>query len=267
MRILVKIGGAQLESTAAQGDLVRSLASARARGHELVLVHGGGKQIRALSQRLGITERMHAGLRVTDAETADVVLMVLAGLVNRQLVHALESHGLRAVGLSGADGSTFSARKALADGVDLGYVGTAVNVDPRLCRTLLDNGYLPVVATTAPLARGEAAPADHFYNINADLAAGPLARALDVDALMFLTDVPGVLDERRERIAELTHERARDLRARGVIHGGMIPKVEAGLAALDEHPRARIKIALAEGANSVLEALEPWSGTRFTRGG
>lgn len=267
MRCLVKIGGAQLESVAARRELAQALRRAREKGHELVLVHGGGNQIRALSKRLGLVERTHAGLRITDAETADVVLMVLGGLVNRELVHTLESEGLSAVGLCGADGSTFDAHKASANGVELGYVGRVATVDPRLCETLLAAGYLPVIATAAPLARGAAGPADHFYNINADLAAGPLARALDADALVFLTDVPGVLDAERERIATLTPERCRELCASGVIQGGMIPKVEAALAALTEHPRALVKIASAEGANALVDALEPWSGTRFTNGG
>jgi acetylglutamate kinase len=267
MRCLVKIGGAQLESAEDRRELARALKVAREQGHELVLVHGGGNQIRALSKRLGLAERTHAGLRVTDAATADVVLMVLAGLVNKELVHTLESEGLRAVGLCGADAATFSADRARADGVDLGYVGKVAKVDPRLCETLIAAGFLPVIATSAPLARDAAGPSDHFYNINADLAAGPLARALGADALVFLTDVPGVLDADRERIATLTPARCDELRASGVIHGGMIPKVEAALAALAAHPSALVKIASAEGANALVDALEPWSGTRFTTGG
>jgi acetylglutamate kinase len=265
----VKIGGAQLESLQARRELARALKLAREKGHELILVHGGGNQIRALSNRLGLAERTHAGLRVTDAATADVVLMVLAGLVNKELVHTLESEGLRAVGLCGADAGTFAAERAHADGVDLGYVGKVAKVDSRLCETLLAAGFLPVIATSAPLApsaTGASGPADHFYNINADLAAGPLARALAADALVFLTDVPGVLDADRERIATLTPARCADLRAAGVIHGGMIPKVDAALAALAEHPSALVKIASAEGANALVDALEPWSGTRFTPG-
>ncbi len=267
MRCLVKIGGAQLELLEARRELARGLKRARDLGHELILVHGGGNQIRALGKRLGIPERTHAGLRITDAETADVVLMVLAGIVNKELVHTLETEGLRAVGLSGADGATFAAERAHADGVDLGYVGTVAKIDTRLCETLLAAGFLPVIATSAPLARGAAGPSDHFYNINADLAAGPLARALDVDALVFLTDVPGVLDADRERIPSISPSRCAELRASGVIHGGMIPKVEAALAALAEHPRALVKIASSEGANALIDALEPWSGTRFTKGG
>jgi len=263
MRILVKIGGAQLESHEARAELCVALQAARAAGHELVLVHGGGNQIRELSRKLGLVDRYHDGLRITDAATADVVLMVLGGLVNRELVAALEQAGVRAVGLTGADGSSFGARKLVKDGVDLGYVGAVSRVDPKLVLTLLANGYLPVIATAAPLAANEAAASDHFYNINADLAAGPLARELGADALLFLTDVSGVLDAQRERIDALTPARCAELTKQGVIHGGMLPKVDAALQALAEHPRALIKIAPAHGSESVLRALAASSGTRF----
>jgi acetylglutamate kinase len=263
VRILVKVGGAQLEQTVARADLCRSVASARDAGHELVLVHGGGNQIRELARKLKLAERYHEGLRVTDAATADVVLMVLAGLVNKELVHALELAGVRACGLSGADAATFHARKNVEHDVDLGYVGIVARCDTRLVETLIDAETLPVIATSAPLARGEEAASDHFYNINADLAAGPLARALEVDALVFLTDVEGVRGEDGSRIATLSRARCAELRASGVIHGGMIPKVDAALAALRANPEALIKIAPAAGADSVLRALDGDVGTNF----
>jgi acetylglutamate kinase len=263
VKILVKVGGAQLEERAARVELARAVRSARAAGHELVLVHGGGNQIRDLSRRLGLVDRYHEGLRVTDAATADVVLMVLAGLVNKELVAALESEGVRAAGLCGADGSTFTARKNREHGAELGYVGLVRAADRSLVDALLAAGFLPVIATAAPLSREESDPADHFYNINADLAAGPLARAFDADALLFLTDVAGVLDAEKLRIARLTPERCAELRARGVVHGGMVPKVEAALAALAHQPRALVKIAPAAGADAVLRALDADTGTTF----
>jgi acetylglutamate kinase len=262
VRILAKVGGAQLEVPAARAALCRSILAAKAAGHEIVLVHGGGNQIRALAGALGLAERYHAGLRVTDAKTADVVLMVLAGLVNKELVHALENAGVRAAGLSGADGRSFHARKAHAD-VDLGYVGEVGRIDPNLVETLLDAGFTPVIATAAPLARGEDAPDDHFYNINADLAAGPLARALDCDALLFLTDVVGVLDHNRELIASLSPETCAKLVGGGVISGGMIPKVDAAVAAFRAHRDALVKIAPAGAENCVLAALDASVGTRI----
>ena len=263
MRILAKVGGAQLEDPRERAELCRSVALARAAGHEVVLVHGGGNQIRKLVRALGLDERYHAGLRVTDAPTADAVAMVLCGLVNKELVHALQSAGVPACGLSGADGGTFHAQKLLVDGIDMGYVGTVARVDGRLVETLLGNGYVPVIATAAPLAAGESAPADHAYNVNADMATGPLARALDCDALVFLTDVEGVLDGNRERIAALTPDRCANLRAGGVVQGGMIPKTDAALAALAENPGALVKIAPADGEDSLLRALRADTGTRF----
>lgn len=262
MRILAKVGGAQLEERSARAALCRSVAAAKAAGHEIVLVHGGGNQIRALVKGLGLEERYHQGLRVTDARTADVVLMVLAGLVNKELVHDLERAGVHAAGLSGADGRSFHVRKLRAD-VDLGFVGEIARLDTNLIETLLDAGYTPVIATAAPLARGEDASDEHFYNVNADFAAGPLARALDCDALLFLTDVPGVLDHAKELIEDLAPERCAKLQAGGVITGGMIPKVEAALAAWRANPDALVKIAPAGAVDCVLAALEAGRGTRF----
>lgn len=262
MRILAKVGGAQLEQPAARLALCRAIRAAKAAGHEVVLVHGGGNQIRSLVGALGLEERYHAGLRVTDARTADVVLMVLAGLVNKELVHALETSGVRAAGLSGADGRSFHARKAQSD-VDLGYVGEVGRIDPNLVETLLDAGFTPVIATAAPLAHGEDAADDHFYNINADLAAGPLARALDCDALLFLTDVVGVLDHDKQLIPALSPEKCAKLCSGGVISGGMIPKVDAAVAACRANRDSLVKIAPAGMENCVLAALEPGVGTRF----
>lgn len=264
MRILVKVGGAQLEQPAARAELATSVRRARDAGHEIVLVHGGGNQIRELVRRLGLDERYHEGLRVTDAATADVVLMVLAGLVNKELVQALGDAGVRAAGLCGADGASFDVEPVRpASAIDLGYVGALVHVERALVETLLAGGFLPVIATVAPLARDHSAARDHFYNVNADLAAGPLARALEAQALVFLTDVPGVLDARKERIESLSAARVRELREQGVIAGGMIPKVDAALAALAENSNCLVKIAPASGTDAVLRALDVSTGTRF----
>jgi acetylglutamate kinase len=262
-RVLVKVGGAQLEQAGPRAELCRSIARARESGLEIVLVHGGGNQIRELVRKLALPESYHEGLRVTDAATADVVLMVLAGLVNKELVHALESAGVRACGLSGADGATFHAEKLRGSAVDLGYVGAVGRTDVRLVDVLLRDGFLPVIATAAPLQDGEDAASDHFYNVNADLAAGPLAAAVRAEALVFLTDVPAVLDGAKKRIPELSLSACADLRRDGVVTGGMIPKVDAALAALAANPRALVKIAPAAGADAVLRALSPDVGTRF----
>jgi len=261
LRILVKVGGAQIEEPVARAELVRSVANARLAGLEVVLVHGGGNQIRSLVRRLQLPENYHEGLRITDADTAEVVLMVLAGLVSKALTAAFEERGVRTVGLCGADGSTFSSVPEERSGVDLGYVGAVGHADPRLVETLLAEGYLPLIATVAP---GPKADDDRFYNINADMAAGPLARALGAKALLFLTDVAGVLDAEGRLIPSLSPAACTVLRENGVIRGGMIPKIEAALAALAENPGALVKIAPAAGPSAVLAALDPEVGTRFT---
>ena len=272
MRLVVKVGGAQIEEATGREDLAQAVAAARAAGHEVILVHGGGNQIRTLSKQLGLPDRYHDGLRITDAATADVVLMVLAGLVNKPLVAALEAHGVRACGLCGADGSAFTAERLRVPGVDLGYVGTIARVDARLVETLLGAGFVPVVATVAPGPDHDPGTDPRtnvprtflrFFNLNADTGAGPLAAAFAAEAMLFLTDVPGVLDAGKQRLPRLSPRQCRELRARGVIAGGMIPKVDAALAALAECPRATVKIAPARGSNAILEALSAAVGTQL----
>ncbi|MCA8948687.1 MAG: acetylglutamate kinase, partial [Planctomycetes bacterium] len=201
-----------------------------------------------------------------DAATAEVVLMVLGGKVNRQLVAALQRQGVDAVGISGADGATFTAAPLLRAGVDLGFVGQVGSVDPGLVNALLAAGFVPVLATVAPAAPAAdgAEPADPpFYNLNADHAAGPLAAAFGCDALLFLTDVPGVLGRDGEVLAALSERDCAALIAAGVARGGMLPKLEAATMALRDNPNARIVIAPADGDDCVRRALQPGTGTRF----
>jgi acetylglutamate kinase len=263
MRIVAKIGGAQIEQAEGRADLAHAAKEALAAGHELVLVHGGGNQIRALTRRLGIEDRYWEGLRVTDAETAEVVLAVLAGSVNKHVVAALGAAGVRACGVSGADGDTFTARPLRAEGIDLGYVGEVHAADARLVEALLAAGIVPVVATVAPRDARVEGPRDRFYNLNADLCAGPLAREFRADAMLFLTDVPGVLGASKQRLARLTPTECGRLREEGVITGGMIPKVDAALAAARAAPDTLVKIAPAHGPHAVLAALTDGVGTRF----
>lgn len=261
-RILLKIGGAQLESDGARAELARSIADARGDGLEPVIVHGGGPQIRALSKRLGIPDHYHHGLRITDAETAELALMALGGSVGRKLVQALEAAGVHAVSLTGADGGTFSARPHRPGGHDLGFVGVPSVVRPELVEALLAWGAVPVIATVAPLDPSEPGDGSRFYNVNADHAVAPLARALGCDTIVFLTDVDGVRGPDGTRLPELTPVGAAELRATGVVHGGMIPKVEAALDALAGHPDAAVKIAPA-GPDGLRRALRADVGTRF----
>jgi acetylglutamate kinase len=263
VRLLVKIGGAQLEAPAARAEFAAALAQACRAGHEVVVVHGGGNQIREWVRKLGLPEAYHQGLRVTDEATAGVVLAVLCGEVNKWLVQALTEAGVRAVGLSGADGAVFHARKVHAQGAELGFVGAVKSVNCELVDALCGAGFVPVLATVAPLGADEPDSRERFYNINADMAAGPLGAALRADAILFLTDVPGVLDGSKRRLEELSAEQCAGLQAEGVIAGGMIPKVEAALGALAAHPGALVKIAPAKGSSAVLAALQPDTGTRF----
>lgn len=262
MRILVKIGGAQLEEAGPRAALCRAIGKAHAEGHELVVVHGGGNQIRQLGKALAIPEQYHEGLRVTDARTADVVLMVLAGLVNKTLVRSLQLCGVPAVGLCGADGGLFTATKLEKPGVDLGFVGAIDQVRPHLVQTLLSTAQVPVIATVAPGTTS--ADGEPFFNLNADHAAGPLCRALHCDAVLFLTDVPGVLDAQGQRIARLTPADCDRLVQNGTAKGGMIPKLDAALMALRDNAHALVKIAPANASDAVLGALRASVGTQFT---
>ncbi|GAB4148888.1 MAG: acetylglutamate kinase [Planctomycetota bacterium] len=258
MRILLKIGGSGLEQTEARSAFCRSVAAARRAGHEIAIVHGGGNQIREMCRRLSIEQRYHDGLRVTDEQTAEVVLMVLSGLVNGTLVADLERAGVPAVGISGADGGTFSARRLNKAGIDLGFVGAIEKTDPSLCDLLLSSGRVPVIATVAP---GPEAGGP-FLNVNADHAAGPLCRALGCDAVLFLSDVEGVVGAEGQRIEHLAPEECSLLAKSGVIRGGMLPKIEAALLALSECPEAIVKIGKS-GEDCVLRLLDPGEGTEF----
>jgi len=265
---LVKIGGAQLEQPEPRRQLCAAIHDAKQQGHEVIVVHGGGNQIRSVGQALGQQDRYHEGLRITDRETADTVLMVLGGLVNRNLVQSLAECGAPAVGITGADGGTFTAKPLLRSGVDLGYVGSVDRIDSKLVESLLKDDFVPVIATVAPGNHAphgspEAAEQRPFFNINADHAAGPLCRALDCDALLFLTDVDGVFDAQGRLMPLLTDHDCERLLNSGVATGGMRPKLESARSASKTNPHAIVKIAPASGDDCVLAALRDGSGSRF----
>ena len=261
MRIVLKIGGAPLARPASRGALARAVTEARGAGHDLVVVHGGGDQIRRQAERLGLEQRYVDGLRVTDSETAAVVLATVAGSVGKTLAAALAASGTRAVSLCGADGDLFAVERH-SDGA-LGYVGAVTEVRTEVLETLLAAGHVPLVGCVGPLAPGAPGPRDHLYNVNADDVAAPLARALEADALLFLTDVPGLLDAGGARIATVDDVGARALTRDDVLKGGMLPKARAGLAAAAANPAALVKIAPADGPHAVLAALASDVGTTF----
>lgn len=221
--IVVKIGGSTLGS---HDTTLADVAELARREMQPVVVHGGGAMISDWLKRLGVPTRFEKGLRVTDEASLDVVVGVLAGVVNKQLVKSLQALGVNAVGLTGADGGLLRCR--IADEA-LGFVGEIEIVDATMLKQLIDQGTVPVVAPIGLLYE-RFRPADQLLNINADTAAGAIAAALGASWLVFMTDVPGVKDE-GDVIVELDEKRARRLMEAGVIEGGMIPKVEACLHA------------------------------------
>lgn len=225
--LVVKLGGSMLEDRDTRAEALGSIRELRASGARLVVVHGGGKRIDERLALLGIERRTHAGLRITDPATLDVVVDVLAATVNKLLVSELLSLGVAAVGLCGADGNTLPAeRHAAVDGVDLGAVGEVRDADGSLVTVLLDRGFTPVVASIARHADGS------LLNVNADQAASSLARALAASRLVYLTDVDGVRGTDGSFARELAAAEATRLLASGVAAGGMRPKLHACLAAL-----------------------------------
>jgi acetylglutamate kinase len=226
--LVIKLGGSTLDN---QRDALEDIVRLRGLGAQPVLVHGGGAEINEWLDRLGLPRRFNRGLRVTDAATLDVVRMVLAGKVNGELVRLVGEVGGRAVGLTGLDGLLLRARRLAAD---LGYVGGITRVDPGPIEALSGAGYIPVIA---PLALGEDG---EVLNINADDAAADLALGLRAAKLLYLSDVPGILDARGTLLSTLTDARVRELIVEGVIRGGMIPKAEAALRALGAVGRVHI---------------------------
>lgn len=264
MRILVKVGGAPLLELAGRLRFARSIKSAQSAGHELIVVHGGGEQIRHWCARLGIEDHYVQGLRVTDEATSEVALAVLAGSVNRGLVHALDRIGAPAVGLSGADGRCFEARPLEIEGAELGYVGEVQAVHPELPLSLCKLGYVPVIASLAPLAGDAAGDPSRLYNVNADHAAAPLAAGLKADALLLLSDVEAVRDAQGLPLAELGPTKHAQLLEQSALQGGMLPKVAAAASAARALPKGRVVIASAEKEDCVLAALAPGGGTLIT---
>jgi acetylglutamate kinase len=223
--IVVKIGGSTLGS---HDTTLEDLVALQKEGETLVVVHGGGDLITEWLSRLGIATRFEKGLRVTDHETLQVVVAVLCGLVNKELVAAIQSLGGRAMGISGIDGRLIEAR------VKDGYIGEVVRINPAPIEILLKEGYIPVVAPSGFGGDGGR------LNINADSAAGEIAAAFGAERLILLTDVAGVMDGSGELLHRLSPDEASSLIASGVVSGGMIPKVEACLRALSTVPITQI---------------------------
>ena len=234
--IVVKYGGHAMGDEAAARDFARDMVLLEQSGANPVVVHGGGPQIGLMLAKLGIQSRFSDGLRVTDKPTIEVVEMVLAGSINKQLVGAINAQGGRAIGLCGKDGNMVRAKKVsraggeadFGDVVDLGYVGEPDKVDTTVLEQVLGRELIPVLAPIAQGGDGET------YNINADTFAGAIAGALAAKRLLFLTDVPGVLDKDKKLIKQLKVGDVHGLIADGTITGGMIPKVETCIYAIEK---------------------------------
>ncbi|MGR3463786.1 acetylglutamate kinase [Limimaricola sp.] len=228
--VVVKFGGNAMGDAAAMAEFARDIVLMRQVGVNPVVVHGGGPMINEMLGKLGIESSFVRGKRVTDKATVEVVEMVLTGLVNKRIVQAIMDEGGRAVGLSGKDDDLMVAE---ADDPELGFVGRPVEMNVQVLRDLFEAGIIPVVA---PVATGM--DPNETFNVNGDTAAGAIAGALQADRLLLLTDVSGVKDATGEVVTQLSPEQVRQMTAEGIIAGGMIPKTETALAALDKGVRA-----------------------------
>lgn len=223
--VVVKYGGAAMENADLMRQVVGDLMLMKLMGLRIVLVHGGGKAINALLKQLDIPVKFERGLRVTDNQTMEAVQMVLIGKVNQTLVRGLNAYGNVGVGISGADGMTFEVEQT---DPALGRVGTITHVNTDLIESVLDDGYIPVIAS---VGCGE----DGFYNINADVAASEVASALGADKLVYLTDVDGLfhdVEDEESLISQLTKSEAEELLGSGKLSAGMIPKISSVVEAL-----------------------------------
>jgi acetylglutamate kinase len=235
--IVIKYGGHAMGDEQLAREFARDVVLLEQTAINPIVVHGGGPQIEAMLKKVGVRPHYAAGLRITDEETLEIVEMVLAGLINKQIVGYINAAGGKAVGLCGKDGNMVIARKLtrsvvdpdsnIEKMVDLGFVGEPDKVDVTVLNQILGRELIPVLAPVCAAANGGT------YNVNADTFAGAVAGALKAKRLLLLTDVPGVLDKNKNLIKQLSADEARRLIADGTIAGGMIPKVETCIDALE----------------------------------
>ncbi len=227
--LVVKYGGSAMLDESLMNHVIEDVVLLKLCGFKPVVVHGGGKEISRWMKKAGVEPNFYNGLRVTDADTLETAEMVL-GKVNSDLVTLAQNLGVRAVGISGKDGRLMTVDKAMPDGKDIGYVGTVRKVDTKIIYDLLDDDFLPIIY---PIGMGEDGQS---YNINGDYAAEAIAEALKADKLAFLTDTSGVYEDVNDEdsfVSELYTDDARQMIADGTISGGMIPKVQNCLKAID----------------------------------
>lgn len=217
---VIKYGGAAMTDPGLKATFAKDVTILRKIGINLVIVHGGGKDVTATADKLGIKSRFVDGQRYTDEQMLDVVLMVLAGTLNKNIVQEINLNGGHAIGLCGVDNHLFHTRRQSGNGTDLGFVGEIVSVNVPFLRTLLQGGMMPVIAPLGPGEDGK------LFNVNADLAAAAIAQALLAEKLVYLSDVEGVIVDDTP-VSTLTREEAEELINAGKIGGGMIPKVRS----------------------------------------
>ena len=233
MRLIVKVGGSLLTDQELLHKIVGQLVQLKNKDLEFIIVHGGGKQIKYYLNKLQLQSEFKNGLRVTTPQTMEVVQMVLAGLVNKNIVAAFSKFSIPAVGLCGADGESFIAQKhwdsaGNGTGFDYGQVGEVVQGNPTLINLLISHNFIPVIACVGLGIDGS------YYNVNADEMASAVAILCDADRLIFLTDVPGILDSNKKLIPNLNSRQLNELRSNNVVTEGMLPKTRACDRALKE---------------------------------
>jgi acetylglutamate kinase len=232
--VVVKYGGSAMSDPALRAEVMKDLVLMQAVNVRPVLIHGGGPEIDRLMERVGLKPKKVDGMRVTDAETMELVEMAL-GALNKDLVAHIQAAGGKAVGLSGKDGGLFAAEKIEANGKDLGFVGRVSKVNPSVLATLTDAGYVPVISSIAVGEGGQT------FNVNADLAAGTLAASLKAEKLVMMTDVEGVLSnypDPKSLVSRMTPDEAKGMIKSGGADSGMIPKLQACLEALEGGSRS-----------------------------
>lgn len=232
--VVIKYGGSAMTNEVIKQRVLKDIAVLKSVGLKPIIVHGGGKDINNMLNRVQIKSQFKNGLRVTDAATLEIAEMVLSGKINKGLVTHLERIGTHAVGLSGKDGNMITVEKTMPQGEDIGYVGKITSVDTTLIHILLEQGYTPVISTIGVDEKY------HAYNINADDVATAIARAMKASKLVFLTDIEGVLRDPNDPstlISKIDTESAQKLFDSGVITGGMIPKLKNCLEAVQNDVR------------------------------
>lgn len=259
--VVIKYGGNAMLDASLKQAVAQDIAKLWRIGVRLVIVHGGGPEITGLLKAMNKKSEFIAGLRVTDAETATLAEMALVGKINPELVNYINRAGVRAVGLNGKDADLFKIRKhsatvykeGIAKQVDIGFVGEVAAVRPELLNTLLDAGYVPVIAPIGADAEGQT------YNINADTAAAAVAAELRADVFLLLTDVEGIFRDYRDKsslICELPFDEATEMIKSGLVDGGMIPKVQACMGALEKGARLA-RVVDGRRTHCIVESLTP----------